>query len=65
MANSITHYLISLNKQDPFKITVPDSVAAEQGEELFHKVGCVACHSPKDSNGKEIMESKICSSRTP
>ena len=58
MANAITHYLISLNKQDPFKITVPDSVAAEQGEEIFHKVGCVACHSPRDTNGKEIMEVK-------
>ena len=58
MANAITHYLISLNKQDPFKITVPDSVAAEQGEEIFHKVGCVACHSPRDANGKEIMEVK-------
>ncbi|HIL56037.1 MAG TPA: c-type cytochrome [Verrucomicrobia bacterium] len=58
IANAITHYLVSLNKQDPFKITVPDSVAAEQGEGLFHKVGCVACHSPRDANGKEIMKAK-------
>lgn len=58
IANAITHYLISLNKEDSFKITVPDSVAAEQGEEIFHKVGCVACHSPRDANGKEIMEVK-------
>ena len=58
IANAITHYLVSLNKQDPFKITVPDSVAAEKGEELFHQVGCVACHSPRDENGKEIMKEK-------
>ncbi len=58
IANAITHYLVSLNKQDPFKITVPDSVAAEKGEELFHQVGCVACHSPRDENGKEIMKTK-------
>ncbi|MDB4721438.1 c-type cytochrome [Verrucomicrobiales bacterium] len=58
IANAITHYLISLNKGDSFKITVPDSVAAEQGEEIFHKVGCVACHSPRDANSNEIMEVK-------
>ena len=56
VAESITHYLVSINKKVPFQIRVPDSVAAEQGEVLFHQVGCVACHSPRDKNGKEIMK---------
>ncbi len=58
VAESITHYLVSINKKAPFQIRVPDSVAAEQGKVLFHQVGCVACHSPRDKNGKEIMKAE-------
>ena len=58
VAKSLTHYLISLNKKDDFEVTVPDSVAAEKGELLFHQVGCAACHSPRDKEGNELMAEK-------
>ena len=32
-----------------------DSGAAQRGEELFHSIGCAACHSPR--NGKEQLVS--------
>ena len=56
IARAITHYLVSLNKGGPFHLEAPDSVAAAQGNTLFHSVGCVACHSPRDPDGKELLQ---------
>ncbi|MDA0811232.1 MAG: c-type cytochrome, partial [Verrucomicrobia bacterium] len=55
VAETITHFLVSLNKGDQFELQVPDAVAAERGEKLFHAVGCVACHSPRDPAGVELL----------
>lgn len=55
VANEITHFLISLHEGPPFELQAPDSVAASHGNELFHSVGCVACHSPRDPDGRELM----------
>jgi len=57
IAKEITHYLISLNKGPEFQQEAPDTVAAEQGNQLFHSVGCVACHSPRDPEGAELLRS--------
>jgi mono/diheme cytochrome c family protein len=55
-AKAITHFLISLGKPaNELTLQAPDGVAAERGEKLFHTVGCVACHSPRDPSGKEMM----------
>ena len=55
-ADAMTHFLISLGKaRDEINLQAPDAAAAERGEKLFHSVGCVACHSPRDPDGKEIM----------
>ncbi|MBK1854882.1 c-type cytochrome [Verrucomicrobiaceae bacterium 5K15] len=56
-AKAITHYLLSL-KKNTFEPEAPDSVAANQGNQLFHTRGCVACHSPRDAAGKELMPGK-------
>ena len=55
IAEALTHYLVSLNTGATFAPVFPDAVAAEQGEKLFHSVGCVACHSPRDPEGKELL----------
>lgn len=58
-ATAIMHFLVSLARVgDEFALQAPDSVAAERGEKLFHSVGCVACHSPRDANGEETMPKK-------
>ncbi|MEL6107713.1 MAG: hypothetical protein AAFU85_16935 [Planctomycetota bacterium] len=53
-ASAITRYLRSLQSNagqaDPID-TSPASVV--RGEELFHSVGCVACHAPRDSKALE------------
>jgi mono/diheme cytochrome c family protein len=53
VATSITHFLLSLKKND-FSLQAPDSVAAEKGKALFHSRGCVQCHSPRDDKGVEL-----------
>lgn len=54
-AESITHFLLSLKLND-FSLQPPDGVAAQHGEGLFHSRGCVACHSPRDEKGTELLQ---------
>ncbi len=51
-ARAITQFLISTN-DGPFQIQPVEEEAATRGEELFHSVGCVACHAPRDRSGVE------------
>ncbi len=54
-AKAITHYLLSLHRSHRFDLQVIDTVAAEFGRDLFHSVGCVACHAPRDSDERELL----------
>jgi len=54
VAKSITHFLLSLKKND-FSLQSPDPVAAQHGKRLFHSRGCAACHSPRDDKGAELL----------
>lgn len=54
VANSLTHFLSSLRKND-FSPQPPDAVAAQHGRRLFHSRGCAACHSPRDDKGTELL----------
>ncbi len=48
IAEAITHFLVAQSTAvAPFEPTGP--VDHAQGKELFHSVGCVACHGPKDA----------------
>lgn len=49
-ATELTHYVVSLG--EPTTATLqsePESV--QRGSKLFHEVGCVACHVPRDRAG--------------
>ncbi len=39
--------------EEPFTHQQPEEKAIARGQELFHRVGCVACHSPRDKQGAE------------
>ena len=54
-AKAISHFLLSMNRTTEFDLLPTNAVAAEHGERLFHSVGCVACHSPRDAAGEELM----------
>lgn len=53
IATELTHYVVSLSDRT-FAYQKTDAQAAMRGRELFHSVGCVACHSPRDENGSEL-----------
>lgn len=46
-AEALTHYLLSLSKPNVRRV-LPDKAAVARGENLFHSVGCVACHAPQN-----------------
>lgn len=51
-AEAITHYLIA-QEGNQFQAQPIDGQAVIRGAELFHSVGCVACHSPRDPTAVE------------
>lgn len=55
-ATSITHYLID-RAQNEYSAQPIDSSAVPRGHELFHSIGCVACHAPRDASGDQTIAS--------
>ena len=53
-ARELTHYVVSLGDRT-FRRQPLDPEAADRGKQLFHAVGCVACHSPRDESGAETL----------
>ncbi|MCC6512134.1 MAG: c-type cytochrome [Pirellulaceae bacterium] len=48
IAESLTHFLISQSRSaNPGAIAEP--IDRQQGYELFHSIGCVACHGPQET----------------
>lgn len=51
-AEAITHFLVgSAGSQFGFAASTPE--AQQRGGVLFHSVGCVACHAPRDTSANE------------
>ena len=48
-AEALTHFLIAQSKT-VFPTEAGEPVDLQQGKALFHSVGCVACHGPKDAS---------------
>lgn len=55
LAREITHYLMSQTDR-VFAHQKSDPEKASRGRELFHQAGCVACHSPRDVQGNELLK---------
>lgn len=47
IAEALTHFLVAQSKS-PFVVNRPATDDRELGKSLFHSVGCVACHGPKE-----------------
>lgn len=53
-AEAIVHFLLSIaDDREPEEVTEVDHDSIESGRNLFHSVGCVACHSPRDETAVE------------
>ena len=48
IAEALTHFLIAQSKA-VFSTEVSEPIDRQQGQALFHSVGCVACHGPRDA----------------
>ncbi len=53
-AEAITHYLVSAVDAS-FQVQPVDKQAVTRGAELFHSVGCVACHADRDESAIESV----------
>ena len=51
-ADSLAHFLVSLSPEQA-RPEASDQAALKRGYDLFHVVGCVACHRPRDERGLE------------
>lgn len=58
IAKAITHFLLA---QSPgkFEHQQISSKDASKGKNLFHSIGCVVCHSPRDEHDKEIIRDGV------
>jgi putative heme-binding domain-containing protein len=52
-AKAITHFLVSQSGNHYAEQPI-ERDAVRRGSELFHSVGCVACHAPRDDQAAEI-----------
>ena len=48
IAEALTHFLIAQSKA-VFQTEATEPIDRQQGKALFHSVGCVACHGPKEA----------------
>jgi mono/diheme cytochrome c family protein len=57
IAEALTHFLVALSTPNiPSEPTGP--IDRQQGELLFHSIGCVACHGPMESRPTAPLESE-------
>lgn len=57
IAESLTHFLI-VQSRDVFQFETAQPIDRQEGKALFHSVGCVACHGPKESLDDSPSESE-------
>ncbi len=49
IATELSAYLLSLKSEAAKPVALPKD-KTEEGKKLFHEVGCIACHSPRDGS---------------
>ena len=58
IAEAITHFLVAQSPRKFQRQTIAEKEVSE-GKTLFHTVGCIACHSPREDNGKEVTHEGV------
>lgn len=48
IAEALAHFLVARSKTE-FEASKTEQLVREQGKSLYHSVGCVACHGPKEA----------------
>lgn len=60
IAADIAAYLSSL-KSDTAPVSPEGEIDPYDGKELYHSMGCVACHSPRDEAQREVIKEGVIS----
>ncbi|MCY2979451.1 MAG: hypothetical protein NTU79_12375 [Planctomycetota bacterium] len=60
IAEALTHFLVA-QSSSKFQADEIESKESTNGKELFHSVGCVACHAPRDDADKETTHEGVVS----
>jgi len=58
---ALKHYLLSLNKpeaEQPEAPVIPEG-NVDEGQRLFHRIGCIACHAPANDFRPEHIEEGV------
>ncbi|MBA4190216.1 MAG: hypothetical protein C0467_19700 [Planctomycetaceae bacterium] len=58
IAEALTHFLIAQSPRKFQRVAIEEKEASA-GKALFHSVGCVTCHSPRDDAGKELVREGV------
>ena len=57
IAEALTHFLV-VQSQQVYEHAAVGQVNSAEGKALFHSVGCVACHGPREQLGEEFLFQK-------
>lgn len=55
IAEAITHFLVAQD-HSAIKTSIAKAGSFEQGKALYHTVGCVACHGPREMRSQKVRE---------
>jgi mono/diheme cytochrome c family protein len=58
ISEAITHFLVAQSPRK-FHCDAPLKSEIAVGKGLFHTIGCIACHSPRDEAGKELTREGV------
>lgn len=53
VAEALTHFLVS-QSDHKFQSDQPQQIDVNEGKALFHSVGCVACHAPREEKTRQL-----------
>ncbi len=58
IAEALTHFLVAQSSRT-FEPQPVGAAEATAGKALFHSVGCIVCHAPRDDDGKETAREGV------
>ena len=62
LALTLVEYLVDRSAA-PWQSTVPDRVAIDEGERLYHQIGCIGCHEPLRDSVPTALHSNLLTGR--
>ena len=58
ISEALTHFLVAQSTRT-FQADEPQQIEAAFGKELYHSVGCVACHAPREEKTRPLTPEEV------